>query len=79
MNALLFKACLRSFYKDFFCDNKSIIALAKNPFFHGRIKNIDIKFHYICELVKYKITFKLCSFENQIINIFKKSTKHCSN
>ncbi|GAA0146952.1 transmembrane signal receptor [Lithospermum erythrorhizon] len=30
-----------------YCDNRSAIALTKNPVFHGRSKHIDIKFHYI--------------------------------
>ncbi|PNX70600.1 type I inositol 145-trisphosphate 5-phosphatase 12-like protein [Trifolium pratense] len=36
------------------CDNKSAIALSKNPVFHGRSKHIDIRFHKIRELVDEK-------------------------
>ena len=32
---------------EIFCDNKSAIALSKNPVFHGRSKHIDIRFHKI--------------------------------
>ena len=35
------------------CDNKSSIALTKDPVFHGRSKHISIKFHYIRELLKH--------------------------
>ncbi|KAG6520324.1 hypothetical protein ZIOFF_017373 [Zingiber officinale] len=35
-----------------FVDNKSAIALMKNPVFHGRSKHIDTKFHFIRECVE---------------------------
>ncbi|KAG6494785.1 hypothetical protein ZIOFF_042546 [Zingiber officinale] len=35
-----------------FVDNKSVIALMKNPVFHGRSKHIDTKFHFIRECVE---------------------------
>nr|GEZ25683.1 ribonuclease H-like domain, reverse transcriptase, RNA-dependent DNA polymerase [Tanacetum cinerariifolium] len=33
-------------------DNKSVIALMKNPVFHGRSKHIDTKYHFIRECVE---------------------------
>ncbi|GJW49597.1 hypothetical protein Tco_0090948 [Tanacetum coccineum] len=33
-------------------DNKSAIALMKNPVFHGRSKHIDTKYHFITECVE---------------------------
>ncbi|GJW82848.1 ribonuclease H-like domain, reverse transcriptase, RNA-dependent DNA polymerase [Tanacetum coccineum] len=33
-------------------DNKSAIALMKNPVFHGRSKHIDTKYHFVRECVK---------------------------
>ncbi|KAG6479946.1 hypothetical protein ZIOFF_063423 [Zingiber officinale] len=35
-----------------FVDNRSAIALMKNPVFHGRSKHIDTKFHFIRECVE---------------------------
>ena len=35
-----------------FVDNKSAIALMKNPVFHGRSKHIVTKFHFIRECVE---------------------------
>ena len=32
-------------------DNQSAIAIAKNPQFHGRTKHVDIKYHFVRELV----------------------------
>nr|GEV94058.1 zinc finger, CCHC-type [Tanacetum cinerariifolium] len=33
-------------------DNISAIALVRNPFFHGRSKHIDIRYHFICECIE---------------------------
>ena len=33
------------------CDNSSTIALSKNAMFHKRTKHIDIRYHYIRELI----------------------------
>ena len=58
------------------CDNKSAIALTKNPMFHGRSKHINIKFHYIRELVKnQEIELEFCRSENQVADIFTKPLK----
>ena len=35
-----------------YCDNTSTIALSKNPVFHGRSKYIEIRYHFIRELVE---------------------------
>lgn len=49
------------------CDNKLAIALAKNPVFHDRIKHIDIKYHYIRELLKNgEIELDFYRIEDQI-------------
>lgn len=37
------------------CDNKSTIALSKNPIAHGRSKHMDIKLHFIREVVNQGI------------------------
>ena len=58
------------------CDNKSAIALTKNPMFHGRSKHISIKFHYIRELVKnQEIELEFCRSEDQVADIFTKPLK----
>ena len=38
-----------------FCDNTSAINIAKNPVQHSRTKHIDIKRHFIRELVEQGI------------------------
>ena len=34
-----------------FCDNQSSVKLLKNPVFHDKSKHIEIKYHYIRDMV----------------------------
>ncbi|KAG6501037.1 hypothetical protein ZIOFF_040903 [Zingiber officinale] len=59
-----------------FCDNKSTIELTKNPVFHGRSKHIDIKYHFIRDLVREnEIAVNYCKSEDQVADIFTKGLK----
>ena len=56
------------------CDNKSAIAIAKNPIFHNRTKHIAIKYHYLREVeANGDIQLKYCNTENQLADIFTKA------
>ena len=35
-----------------FCDNQSCVKLSENPVFHDRSKHIEIKYHYIRDIVQ---------------------------
>ena len=35
-----------------YCDNQSCVKLSKNPVFHDKSKHIDIKYHYIRDMVQ---------------------------
>ena len=35
-----------------FCGNHSCVKLMENPMFHDKLKHIDIKFHYIRDMVQ---------------------------
>ena len=35
-----------------FCDNQSAIFLAKNQTYHARTKYIDVKYHYVREIIE---------------------------
>ena len=55
-------------------DNQSTIALAKNQHMHGRTNHIDIKYHFIREMVemgKIKLAY-YCPTEDMIANILMK-------
>ncbi|KAD4584618.1 hypothetical protein E3N88_22219 [Mikania micrantha] len=55
-------------------DNKSAIALMKNPVFHGRSKHINTRFHYIRECVeKEQIKVEHVSGEEQCADILTKA------
>lgn len=55
-------------------DNTSAINISKNPVLHSRTIHIDIKYHFIYQLVEAKIMeLRYISTENQIVNIFANS------
>ncbi|KAF2359734.1 Zinc finger CCHC-type [Trinorchestia longiramus] len=54
-------------------DNQSAICLAQNPKYHGRSKDIDIKFHYVRDLVRNKeIDLVYCPSNDMLDDIFTK-------
>ncbi|KAL5730821.1 hypothetical protein ACHQM5_003612 [Ranunculus cassubicifolius] len=56
------------------CDNKSAIAMSKNPVHHNRTRHIAIKHHYIRDMVKKgKIEVKYISTEDQVSDILTKA------
>lgn len=56
------------------CDNKSAIAMAKNPVFHNRTKHIARKHHFIRDAVEDKeIDVIYCRTEDQVADIFTKA------
>ncbi|KAK6137870.1 hypothetical protein DH2020_028378 [Rehmannia glutinosa] len=57
-----------------YCDNSSAINISKNPVQHSRTKHIDIRHHFIRDLVENKIVIIDCiTIENQIADIFTKT------
>lgn len=56
-----------------YCDNSSTIKLSKNSVMHGRSKHIDVRFHFLRELVQDG-TIKLvhCGTKEQIADLMTK-------
>ena len=55
------------------CDNMSTIAMTKNPVFHSCTKHIEIRYHFIRELVERgEIKMEFCKTEEQLADIFTK-------
>lgn len=57
-----------------YCDNTSAIAMARNPVQHGRCKHIEIKIHFIRELVtEGEITLEYVATEEQRADVLTKA------
>ncbi|KAL0405906.1 UNVERIFIED_CONTAM: Copia protein [Sesamum latifolium] len=53
-----------------YCDNKSVIAITKNPVKYNRTKYIDIKYHALREVTtRGEIELKYCSIEEQLADM----------
>ena len=58
------------------CDNSSTIALSKHPVLHGKSKHIEVRFHYLRELVNGEtVKLEYCATGNQVADIFTKPLK----
>jgi len=56
-----------------YIDNRSAIALAKNPVYYERSKHIDTRHHFIREHVKNKeVELISCKINDQVVDIFTK-------
>lgn len=54
----------------------STIKLSKNPVFHKRSKHIDVKFHFLRDLVNDEVVKMVyCSTDVQVADILKKPLK----
>lgn len=54
-------------------DNISAINLAKNPIAHGRSKHIEMRFHYLRELVSSgQLRLGYCRSEEQVADLLTK-------
>lgn len=57
-------------------DNVSAINLSKNPVSHGRSKHIEVRYHFLRDMVnKGRISLTYCSTENQLADGFTKALK----
>ena len=61
-----------------FCDNLAAIDFSKSPVENHRTKHIDIKYHFLRNLV-YENTFnlKFCKSENNLADVFTKPQTKC--
>ena len=59
---------------DIYCDNMSAIAMTKNPVFHSRTKHIEIRHHFIRELVEDgELKILHCKTGEQLADVFTKA------
>ncbi|CAH9069840.1 unnamed protein product [Cuscuta europaea] len=60
-----------------FVDNKSAIALAKNPVFHDRSKHIDTRYHFIRgKIAEKEVQVEYVKTQDQVADILTKPLKH---
>ena len=65
------------------CDNQSAIHLANHQFYHERTKHIDVKLHFIRDIIEAeRVVVKKVSTEDNPADMFTKSLprakfKHC--
>ncbi|KAK9705165.1 hypothetical protein RND81_07G037600 [Saponaria officinalis] len=58
------------------CDNSSTIQLSKNPEFHGKSEHIDVRFHFLRELLNDGVVkLSYCTSENQVADIMTNPLK----
>lgn len=55
-------------------DNQGAIALSKNPVHRSRCKHIDVKYHFIRDVLRAgRINIKYCPTETMVADILTKS------
>ncbi|CAN1132784.1 Retrovirus-related Pol polyprotein from transposon RE1 [Linum perenne] len=55
------------------CDNTSAISISKNPVQHSRTKHIEVRFHFIRELVQDQVvSLSFISINDQLADLFTK-------
>ena len=56
-----------------FCDNHSCVKLSENPVFHDKSKHIEIKYHYIRDMLQRgAVKLQYVAMEDQITDVLTK-------
>jgi hypothetical protein len=59
------------------CDNQSCIKMTENPIFHDKSKHIEIRYHYIRDMVQRgSLKIQYISTDEQVANMFTKPLSH---
>jgi len=58
------------------CDSNSTIQFSKHPVFHGKSIHIDVRFHFLRDLVNNgEVQLNFCTSQDQIADIMTKALK----
>ena len=53
-----------------YCDNQSCVKLSENPVFHDKSKHIEIKYHYIRDMVQRgAVKLQYVAMDDQIVDV----------
>ena len=56
-----------------YCDNQICVKLSENPMFHDKSKHIEIKYHYLRDMVQRgAVKLKYVAMEEHIANVLMK-------
>jgi hypothetical protein len=56
------------------CDNQSYVKLSENPVFHDKSKHIEIKYHYIRDMVQRKVVLvQYLPTDEQVVEVYPTS------
>jgi hypothetical protein len=56
------------------CDNQGYIKMTENPLFHDKSKHIEIRYHYICDMVQRGvIKLQYVGTDEQVADVLTKS------
>jgi hypothetical protein len=59
------------------CDNQSCIKMTENHVFHDRSKHIEIRYHYICDMVQRgALKLQYVSMDEQVVDVLTKPLSH---
>ena len=59
-----------------FCVNESCVKLSKNPVFNDKLKHIEIKYHYIQDMVQRgAVELQYVVTDEQIANVLTRPTR----
>jgi len=59
------------------CDNQSCIKMAENPLFHDKSKNIEIRYHYIHDIMQRgAIKLQYVGTDEQVAYVLTKPLSH---
>ena len=63
-----------SFPPKLWCDNVSALAIASNPVFHARTRNVEVDYHFVHERVLHRdLQVRYIATSDQLADIFTKS------
>jgi hypothetical protein len=59
------------------CDNQSCIKMLENPMLHDKLKHIENRYHYICDMVQRgAVNIQYVSIDEHVVDVLTKHLSH---